>query len=71
MYEIIEQYLEDIIHKEWMTEKSKLVLFGGIMINCDFDGTDRFLPLKFEIRNLHSTEDLFEKTFGKESEIQA
>ena len=34
------------------------------MINCDDEGTDRFLPLKFEVRSQDrgqiKTEDLFE-----------
>lgn len=30
---------------------SKLVLIGGIMINCDGEGTDTFKPLKFEVRD--------------------
>jgi len=47
-----------------MGPNSKLALFGGIMINCDGDGTDRFLPLKFEIRSKSGVEDLFEKTFS-------
>ena len=35
------------------------------MINCDGDGTDRFLPLKFEVRTKTGSEDLFEKAFGQ------
>ena len=65
MYDILEKYIEDIIHLKWMSPKSKLAIFGGIMINCDNEGTDRFLPLKFELRaNDGSTEDLFESVFG-------
>lgn len=47
----------------WMTKRSKLCLFGGIMINCDGPGTDRFLPLKLELRSKTGKEDLFEKVF--------
>lgn len=50
MYYLIEEYLENILHTNWMTDKGSLAIFGGIMINCDGEGTDRFLPLKFEIR---------------------
>ena len=53
---------------KWMTEKSSLAICGGIMINCDGDRNDRFLPLKFEIRTLRKTEDMFEKVFGKRPE---
>lgn len=41
-----------------MGDKSQLVLIGGIMINCEGTGTDRFLPLKFEIKSNNITEDL-------------
>mgnify|MGYP000868842178 CR=1 FL=1 len=64
MYNIIETYLEEIINLKWMTNNSKLAIVGGIMINCDGDGTDRFLPLKFEIRQQHSSKDVFSKVFG-------
>jgi hypothetical protein len=50
MYELIKEYLEDIFNYNWMGEDSKLALLGGIMINCDGEGTDMFLPLHFEIR---------------------
>jgi len=39
-------------------------MMGGIMINCDGEKTDKFLPLKFEIRTKKSNRDVFEKTFG-------
>jgi hypothetical protein len=39
-------------------------LLGGIMINCDGDKTDKFLPLKFEIRQGVDNRDVFEDTFG-------
>ena len=65
MYAILEQFLEDIINQNWMTEKSHLAILGGIMINCDGNKTDRFLPIKFEVRTLKGKEDLFKETFGK------
>ena len=65
MYEILEHFLESILHLNWMKGKGKLSILGGIMINCDGVGTDRFLPLKFELRSLEETVDLFEETFGK------
>ena len=68
MYEIMEKFVEDIIHLKWMTPKSKLVIIGGIMINADHEKSDRFLPLMFEIRTQTSTEDLFEDVFGKRPE---
>ena len=51
-----------------MTDKSTLALVGGIMINCDGEGTDRFLPLKFELRTLRGKTDVFEEAFGKRPE---
>ena len=47
-----------------MTDTSKLAILGGIMINCDGTKTDRFLPLKFELRTLKTKTDMFEETFG-------
>jgi len=35
-----------------MSDKSKLAIIGGIMINIEGEGTDLFLPLKFEVRTL-------------------
>ena len=49
---------------KWSTKGSKLALLGGIIINCDDEGTDRFLPLKFEIRTTNGRKDLYEETFG-------
>ena len=48
-----------------MSGRGKLAVIGGIMINCDGVGNNRFLPLKFELRTLGKTTDLFEGTFGK------
>ena len=48
-----------------MSPKSQLAILGGIMINADHNSTDKFLPLKFEIRTLTKKEDLFEPVFGK------
>ena len=47
-----------------MSGKGKLAIIGGIMINCDGVGTDRFMPLKFEIRTRDETVDVFEDAFG-------
>ena len=66
MYRIIEDYLEKIVNLNFIkNDKGSLAICGGIMINCDGDGHDRFLPLKFEIRTLKKTEDVFEEAFGK------
>jgi hypothetical protein len=35
------------------------------MINADHMKSDRFLPLKFEIRTQTTSEDLFEDVFGR------
>lgn len=48
-YQIVEEYLEEIMDTKWMNSKSKLVLLGGIMINFD-NQRDAFLPIKFELR---------------------
>ena len=68
MYEIMEKFVEDIIHLDWMSKKSQLAIIGGIMINADHEKSDRFLPMMFEIRTQTSTEDLFEDVFGKRPE---
>ena len=52
-----------------MGENSKLALIGGIMINCDGDGTDMFLPISFEVVTKNGKrQDIFEETFGKEAQ---
>jgi hypothetical protein len=60
MYELLDKFIKDIIHLKWMSPKSQLAIIGGIMINADHNSTDKFLPLKFEVKTLNSTEDLFE-----------
>ena len=50
MFNLIEQFLNDILSDKWMSEKSQLAIIGGIMINIDGKNADRFLPLKFEVR---------------------
>ena len=47
-----------------MSNSSKLALIGGIIINCEGKGSDRFLPLRFEIRTKMRKENMLEKTFG-------
>ena len=37
------------------------------MINCDGEKTDRFLPLKFELRHGVHNRDVFKETFGFDS----
>ena len=64
MYELQLKYLEDILHMNWCGENSKLAILGGIMINCDGDGTDMFVPLKFEIRTTTDKKDIFKQAFG-------
>ena len=68
MYDIIEEYLKNVVTKDWMkSPKSKLAIVGGIMINCDEDKSDRFLPLRFEVQTQNSSVDLFEAAFGPRS----
>lgn len=66
MYELVLGFLEEVLHYKWQGPNSKLAIFGGIMINCDGDGTDMFLPLMFETRSNQGEDkkDLFEETFG-------
>ena len=47
MYECLYAFLNDIINLNWQQQHSKLAIVGGIMINCEGDKTDRFLPLLF------------------------
>jgi hypothetical protein len=54
-----------------MTNKSKLAIIGGIKINMEGEGTDLFLPLKFEIRTLQQSFDLLPQIFGSMYESQA
>ena len=65
MYDIAMDFLERIIHLNWMGNGSKLVIVGGIMINCDEEGSDRFLPLKFISRTQTREVDHFRKAFGE------
>ena len=65
MYEIQLNFLNEVIHLNWMGPNSKLCLFGGIMINCDDDKTDRFLPMRFEVRTKEGSTDYFTHTFGQ------
>ena len=53
-----------------MGEDSKLAIIGGIIINCDDASSDRFLPLKLEIRGLNFSENVFEQAFGKSLSTQ-
>ena len=50
MYDIIHNFLNQVIDLQWQTQHSKLAVVGGIMLNCEGQRTDMFLPLTFEIR---------------------
>ena len=63
MKDIIQEYLDNIIDLKWQGPNSKLALIGGIMINCEGDGTDMFLPLSFDIKTQTETYSLFDETF--------
>ena len=71
MYDIVKEYMEKVLSYNWMGPDSKLALIGGIMINCDGDGTDMFQPMHFEIRSNYgkTKTDVFKDTF--ESSTQA
>lgn len=67
MFEIINEMLLKLVESntKWMTPSSKLALIGGIMINCDGEGTDMFIPQTFEVRKHDGSKlDLFDQTFG-------
>jgi len=65
-YVMVEEMLFRIIDRKWMSEDSKLVLLGGIMINVDGQAADMFIPLNFEVlKGDGSVHDLMEKVFGE------
>ena len=64
IYDLVYNYLEEIINLDWMGPNSKLAIFGGIMINCEGSKTDMFLPLQFDIRSKNSFTNLYYETFG-------
>jgi hypothetical protein len=70
MYDLLQKYLDEIINLDWMGPSSKLAVCGGIMINCEGDKTDMFLPLQFDIRTKTSKENLFYKTFGIRDQLR-
>ena len=59
MYDVILKFLNNIIHLDWQGPNSKLAIVGGIMINCEGEKTDRYLPLMFETRTKTEIRDLF------------
>ena len=67
MFEVCQKYLDDIVNLGFCGPDSKLALIGGIMINCDGQKTDCFLPLKFEVRTPSGTQDFTKECFGIES----
>jgi len=71
MYEVVKDFLEGIIHMNWQGPNSKLAMIGGIMINCDKDGTDMFLPLMFELRSMQGQKvvDLFDEAYGPKGSL--
>lgn len=67
MFEIVDKFLNEIINMNWASSNGKLALVGGIMINCDGERTDMFLPLKFDLVHKSGRRDeLFKSTFGKD-----
>ena len=42
-------------------------MVGGIMLNCDGEKTDKFVPLTFEIVTKDKTRDCYKEVFGFES----
>ena len=50
MYEIILEFLNDIVDIGTLKPHNKVALIGGIQINCEGNKTDVFYPMIFEIR---------------------
>ena len=63
MYDLILEFLNSIVNLNWQGPNSKLAIVGGIMINCEGDKTDMFLPLMFETKTQNETKNLFDETF--------
>ena len=67
-YAMVEQMLFEVIDRHWMSEESKLVLLGGIMLNVDGDAPDQFVPLRFESHDKNgNVNDLMQMSFGESS----
>lgn len=64
IYEIIFDFLLKIIDLDNFGPNNKLALCGGIMINCEGENTDMFLPLHFDVRKKDGNTNLFDQTFG-------
>ena len=64
MYAIVEKYLDDIVNMNFAGPRSKLAIVGGIMINCDGNRNDLFLPLKFEVRSKTDIQNYSFECFG-------
>jgi hypothetical protein len=70
MFEIQQEFLEQILNSKWMGKNSKLTLIGGIQINMDGEFTDKFLPLTFEVRNKDGqSRDYYQEVFKTESPL--
>lgn len=67
MYDILYEFLTNVVHTNFGGPNSKLALIGGIMINCDGDRTDKFLPLKFEVRTKTEVTDFTTECFPEYS----
>ena len=70
MFEIQQEFLEQILNSKWMGKNSKLTLIGGIQINMDGEFTGKFLPLTFEVRNKDGqSRDYYQEVFKTESPL--
>lgn len=69
MYELIFEYLIKIVNLDQFGPNNQLALCGGIMINCEGEKTDMFLPLHFDIRKNNSKTNLFNETFGTKGNV--
>ena len=66
MYDILYKFLEDVTHMNFGGPNSRLALIGGIMINCDGDGNDKFMPMKFVVKDKQGVvTDYFEECFNR------
>ena len=54
MYNLIKDYLFKILDWDLLSVNNQVALCGGIMINCEGEKTDMFLPLHFELKTKDS-----------------
>ena len=69
IYRISKDLLEDIMNSKKIKYDTKIVILGGIIINCEKDGTDMFLPKFFELRTGFKKVNLLDECFPNEKNL--